>query len=257
MKTITFDETKWKLVPIELTREMLMAALDVGSASYDNHQYVLTAQWKDMLGAAPTAPYQEPAAPQGFTAEENPVMALSDCINVLESPQLLNDSVRVWACVQNAKAAMKSLASPSQHAVPMSESQRADIICAVAAICTGTSSRTVAATAIEWTERYYGIATAPSQEPGKCAQCKKPYRKGANTEGCPKCAPGVDVPESEFQKPISAPSQPVTLTDEQRQQVFRDAESRMMRDINLSWRNAVVDEVERAIAALREKEARK
>ena len=50
-------------------------------------------------------------------------------------------------------------------AVPMSESQRADMICAVAAICTGTSSRTVAATAIEWVERYYGITTpaAPSQ----------------------------------------------------------------------------------------------
>lgn len=42
---------------------------------------------------------------------------------------------------------------------------------------------------------------APSQ-PGKCAQCKKPYRKVANIEGCPKCAPGVVVPESEFQKPI-------------------------------------------------------
>lgn len=55
----------------------------------------------------------------------------------------------------------------------------------------------------------------------------------------------------------AAPSQePVTLTDEQRQQVFRDAENRMMRDINLSWRNAVVDEVERAIAALREKEGK-
>jgi len=43
----------WKLVPIEPTREMLMAALDVENASYDNHQHVLTEQWKDMLAAAP------------------------------------------------------------------------------------------------------------------------------------------------------------------------------------------------------------
>lgn len=60
-----------------------------------------------------------PAVPQGITADENPLMALSDCINILESPKQLNDSVRVWACVQNAKAAMKLLAAtpaaPSQE----------------------------------------------------------------------------------------------------------------------------------------------
>jgi len=110
MKTITFDETKWKLVPVQPTREMLMAALDADNASYDNHQYVLTEQWNAMLAATPATPLQEP---------------------------------------------------------------------------------------------------------GKCAQCHKPYRKGADTKGCPKCAPGVDVPESEFQKPILASSQvPVPLTDE-------------------------------------------
>ena len=36
------------------------------------------------------------------------------------------------------------------------------------------------------------------------------------------------------------------LTEEQRAEVFRAAESRMVHTINLSWRNAVVDEVERA-----------
>jgi len=41
--------------------------------------------------------------------------------------------------------------------VPMTETERADMICAVAQICTGKSMRTVAATAIEWTERRYGI----------------------------------------------------------------------------------------------------
>ena len=45
--------------------------------------------------------------------------------------------------------------------------------------------------------------------------------------------------------------QEVGLTDEERQQVFRAAENRMVREINLSWRTAVVDEV---IAALRAKE---
>ena len=37
--------------------------------------------------------------------------------------------------------------------VVLTDEERADMACAVAAICTGTSSRTVAATAIEWTER--------------------------------------------------------------------------------------------------------
>ena len=59
MKTIIFDETKWKLVPVEPTREMLMAALDVENASYDNHQQVLTEQWKDMLAVTPTPPATE------------------------------------------------------------------------------------------------------------------------------------------------------------------------------------------------------
>lgn len=63
------------------------------------------------------------------------------------------------------RAAIRAIIAASAPAVPMSESLRADMICAVAALCTGASSRTVAATAIEWTERYYGIATtaAPSQ----------------------------------------------------------------------------------------------
>ena len=48
------------------------------------------------------------------------------------------------------------------------------------------------------------------------------------------------------------PAQEVGLTDEERQQVFKAAESHMEREPNLSWRNAVVDEV---IAALRAKGA--
>jgi len=36
------------------------------------------------------------------------------------------------------------------------------------------------------------------------------------------------------------------LTDEQRAEVFRAAENRMVHALNLSWRNAVVEEVERA-----------
>lgn len=36
----------------------------------------------------------------------------------------------------------------------------------------------------------------------KCAQCKKEFKYGKTTVGCPKCAPNVDIAESEFQKPI-------------------------------------------------------
>jgi hypothetical protein len=42
--------------------------------------------------------------------------------------------------------------APAQE-VGLTDEERDDMACAVAAICTGTSSRTVAATAIEWTER--------------------------------------------------------------------------------------------------------
>jgi hypothetical protein len=45
----------WQLVPKEPTREMLMSALDVDNASFDNHQHVLSAQWADMLASAPTS----------------------------------------------------------------------------------------------------------------------------------------------------------------------------------------------------------
>ena len=38
--------------------------------------------------------------------------------------------------------------------------------------------------------------------------------------------------------------QAVPMTRDQREQVFRDAENRMMREINLSWRDAVVECVE-------------
>jgi len=48
----------------------------------------------------------------------------------------------------------------------------------------------------------------------------------------------------------AAPAQEAELTDDERQQVFRNAENRMVSEINLSWRNAVVDEV---ISALRAK----
>ena len=44
------------------------------------------------------------------------------------------------------------IVAPAQE-VGLTDEGRADMACAVAAICTGASSRTVAATAIEWTER--------------------------------------------------------------------------------------------------------
>jgi Zn finger protein HypA/HybF involved in hydrogenase expression len=46
-------------------------------------------------------------------------------------------------------------------------------------------------------------ATQPADEAvPKCAQCKKEYKPGKTSVGCPKCAPGVRVSEAEFQKPI-------------------------------------------------------
>ena len=42
----------------------------------------------------------------------------------------------------------------------------------------------------------------------KCAQCKKVYRHGPASVGCPKCAPGVQISEHEFQKPLAQPASP-------------------------------------------------
>lgn len=38
----------------------------------------------------------------------------------------------------------------------------------------------------------------------KCAQCKKVYKHGPGSVGCPRCAPGVEIAEAEFQKPIAS-----------------------------------------------------
>ncbi len=57
-----------------------------------------------------------------------------------------------WAdCAETDDGAIALYERPQE--VGLTDEERADMACAVAAICTGTSSRTVAATAIEWTER--------------------------------------------------------------------------------------------------------
>jgi len=43
----------------------------------------------------------------------------------------------------------------------------------------------------------------PAAKVNKCVQCKKEYKHGSNTVGCPKCAPNVVIPESEFEQPIT------------------------------------------------------
>ena len=48
----------------------------------------------------------------------------------------------------------------------------------------------------------------------QCAQCQKQYRQGGGQTGCPKCAPGTVITESDFREPIAQPA-PVPLTDEQ------------------------------------------
>lgn len=46
------------------------------------------------------------------------------------------------------------------------------------------------------------IHAQPVEQPGKCAQCGVAYKPCASSKGCPKCAPGVQVIEAEFQKPL-------------------------------------------------------
>ena len=58
MKTVTYDETKWVLVPVEPTDEMVEAAWDSDAADYvGEHKRIhsLGLAWSAMIAAAPSA----------------------------------------------------------------------------------------------------------------------------------------------------------------------------------------------------------
>jgi hypothetical protein len=103
------------------------------------------------------------------TMEGDYMLDSDDCINVVRVMQALFDVTKpaqevdesqlekmrergatAWAGVD--AQSLRAGGEPAQE-VGLTDEERADMACAVAAICTGTSSRTVAATAIEWTER--------------------------------------------------------------------------------------------------------
>lgn len=68
MKTVTFDETKWKLVPIEPTRAMFEATVGcAGRISLGNMDAHIPIAWHAMLAAAPQPP--APAKPLPLTEE--------------------------------------------------------------------------------------------------------------------------------------------------------------------------------------------
>ncbi len=58
MKTITYDENEWKLVPVEPTDKMLYAAADCIDeyAAFNS----AAAAYREMLAAAPQPPTAEP-----------------------------------------------------------------------------------------------------------------------------------------------------------------------------------------------------
>ena len=70
MKTITFDETKWKLVPVEPTPEMKAAGINIeGYSEVSDSIGALTwaevdAIYRAMLAATPAAPSQPVTRPQ-------------------------------------------------------------------------------------------------------------------------------------------------------------------------------------------------
>ena len=55
MKTITYDESKWKLVPVEPTEEMLRAGVDAAIAQKNSRPWCPPC-YRAMLAAAPSAP---------------------------------------------------------------------------------------------------------------------------------------------------------------------------------------------------------
>jgi hypothetical protein len=60
LTTVTFDSTKWKLVPIQPTQEMLTAPLAPGSsitgARYESRRDLRPLIWQALLSATPTPP---------------------------------------------------------------------------------------------------------------------------------------------------------------------------------------------------------
>ena len=49
MKTVTFDESVWQLVPVEPTEAMISEVIDAGSFDEDGVAYF----WDSMLSASP------------------------------------------------------------------------------------------------------------------------------------------------------------------------------------------------------------
>lgn len=101
---------------------------------------------------------QQPAAQEVGLTESERVKCLVDsgCIGTVKMTydsgpyEITRTSINSDRLIDSVIAALR--AKPAQE-VGLTDEERADMACAVAAICTGTSSRTVAATAIEWTER--------------------------------------------------------------------------------------------------------
>lgn len=51
MKTVTFDETQWKLVPVEPTRKMITAGM--GADAHAINGAIAEVCWRNMLASAP------------------------------------------------------------------------------------------------------------------------------------------------------------------------------------------------------------
>ena len=71
MITPTYDETKWKLVPVEPTQEMLNCT--------DANKQKYTSIYKTMLSAAPQPPEAQPEQQKPSTAQEKSCETCPDC----------------------------------------------------------------------------------------------------------------------------------------------------------------------------------
>lgn len=116
------------------------AWIDVAKDVYDDAGFHPSDFKRRILYAAPS----QPAVPQGFKP-----------VGYLRSDEfdghVFEPIDGTWP-FDELLFSLSTAPAPAQEVV-LTDEERADMACAVAAICTGTSSRTVAATAIEWTER--------------------------------------------------------------------------------------------------------
>lgn len=221
MKTVTFDDTKWKLVPIA-PREEIATPLTIQEQQKE---------WSDYINRCDS--YDPPDRRHAFLAgiARGRAIASSSAVSQEICPTCgedrpytgtcgTSDSDTKALCKRNISSshpdmsvvdALKKMIDLAEQVMELTNDELKDIENAKA-IVIATQSQ----------DPDINVIFQFKASTGTPLSALNPNWQGGNTKGYPKCAPGVDVPESEFQKPIS--SQPV-LVQHRKPIVGKDGET--------------------------------